>query len=207
MNDSTARVRAGTAQRQRGKDRVNRILAEARTLFINEGYAGLRLRQVAKLSGISLGNLTYYFGSKADLFESMIGQVLSDYDQGNRDIADQFADDPNKRLDTYLGFIFADCRNQETQRFFYQFWATASHDDFVANARERVYSEFNAQLTEMCRQVNPKLKGNRLKERVYLVVALIEGLHVVLGNSKKTDPVIDGLETEFRRQVFNIINS
>lgn len=207
MNDANVRVREGTARRQRGRERVNKILDAARTLFVTEGYAGLRLRRVAEMAEISLGNLTYYFGSKADLFESMIDHVLGEYARRNDELSQQFADDPLERANSYFGFLFADCRNTETQQFFYQFWATAAHDPFVAAARERVYANFHEQLLDVCSQLNPGLTKTELAARAYLLMALVEGLHVILGNTRRPDPVLDELESEFRKQVFNLIRA
>ena len=87
MSEANVRVRAGTAQRQRGRERVDKILDAARAVFLEEGYAGLRLRRVAEIAGISLGNLTYYFSSKTDFFESMIALVLLDYASRNEELS------------------------------------------------------------------------------------------------------------------------
>lgn len=201
------RVRTGTARRQRGIDRVNKILEAAKTLFLNEGYAGLRLRRVAEMADISLGNLTYYFSSKADLFESMIDKVLTEYSQKSDEFLKLYANNPEERANSYFGFLFADCQNTETQQFFYQFWATAAHDDFVAAAREKVYAVFHEQVLDICRQVNPSLKDDTRAKRAYLLMALVEGLHVILGSRKQPNPVLEGLESEFQRQVRHIIHS
>ena len=207
MTSSQARVRDGTALRKRGKNRVNDILRATRTLFLNEGYVGLSLRKVAELAGISLGNLTYYFSSKADLFESMIDDVLAEYGQRGEQILEEHNDNPARQLEAYMSFLFADTRRAETQQFFYQFWAVASHDPFVATARERAYADFHAQLEAFCHELNPGLDRRTLRQRIYLLMALVEGLHVVFGNSENPDADLDRLEPEFKKQVLNIIGS
>lgn len=207
MSEPSLRVREGTARRQRGRQRVNKILAAARRLFEQEGYAGLRLRKVAELADISLGNLTYYFGSKADLFESMIDAVLYEYDQSEDEIARRFAERPRKRAEAFFRSMFADSKNPHTQQFFYQFWAASSHDDFVAEARERVYRNFREQTIAICRQANPELAGATLRKRAFLLMALVEGLHVIHGNSRHPDRAMAALEAEFMQQVFNIIEA
>lgn len=207
MNDANVRVRAGTARRQRGRERVDKILDAARAVFLEEGYAGLRLRRVAEIADISLGNLTYYFGSKADLFESMIDRVLGEYARRNEELSQQFADDPVEKARSYFEFLFADCRNTETQQFFYQFWATAAHDPFVTEARRRVYSNFYDQVSDMCGQVNPDLSEETLSARTYLVMAMVEGLHVILGNAERPGHIPAELEAEFMNQVMGLIRS
>lgn len=207
MSESNVRVREGTARRQRGRERVDKILDAARAVFLEEGYAGLRLRRVAQIADISLGNLTYYFSSKADLFESMIDRVLSEYARRNEELSQQFADDPVEKARSYFEFLFADCRNTETQQFFYQFWATAAHDPFVTEARRRVYGNFYDQVSDICGQVNPDLSKKTLSARTYLVMAMVEGLHVILGNAKRPGHIPAGLEAEFMNQVMGLIRS
>ena len=204
---STARVRDGTALRQRGKDRVQKILQSARSLFLNDGYKALSLRRVAELAGISLGNLTYYFGSKADLFESMINDVLGEYSGRWAQISERHAGDVDAQLDAYLSFLFADCQRAETQQFFYQFWALASHDPFVAKARDRTYAEFGAQLVDFCERLNPQLDESTINQRGVLIMAQVEGLHVIFGTAGLPAIDLDNLERQFKRQVLTTIES
>ncbi|MBT5220652.1 MAG: TetR/AcrR family transcriptional regulator [Woeseia sp.] len=205
MNDMSARVRHGTALRQRGKERVQKILRSARTLFLTKGYEGLSLRSVAELSDISLGNLTYYFGSKGDLFESMIDDVLGEYGGRLEQISEQHVDDPAAQLDAYLSFLFADCQRTEAQQFFYQFWALGSRDAFVAKARDRTYAVFAEQLTDYCQQLNPELKNATINERMLLLMAHVEGLHIIFGIKGLPKVDLDRLEKEFKRQILAAI--
>ena len=205
MTATSPKTRVGTAQRQRGKERVKKILDAARNQFLSEGYSGLRLRKVAQEADISLGHLTYYFGSKADLFQSLIDDILAGYGERNADIALKFATDPKQRIDQYLSFLFRDCNNPKTQKFFYQLWATASHDSFVAKARDATYTAFENQVCDICLQANPGLKGADLQARAMLIIALVEGLHVLLGGAKKSTATLTALETKFKQQCQHII--
>ncbi len=184
---------------------MEKILKAARNLFLTEGYSGLRLRKVAENAGISLGNLTYYFGSKADLFQSMIDDILAGYATRNADIARQFPSDSKQQIDQYLSFLFRDCKNPKTQKFFYQLWATASHDSFVAKARNTTYAEFENQMRELCTQANRGLSKTEVQTRAILIVALVEGLHVILGGEKKSPALLRALEKKFKQQCHHII--
>jgi AcrR family transcriptional regulator len=44
------------------------ILDAAEVVFANQGYAGTTLREVSKLAGVTQALITYYFGSKFELF-------------------------------------------------------------------------------------------------------------------------------------------
>ena len=194
------RTREGTALRQRGIDRVNKILAAAEDVLLNEGYAGFSVRNVAEKTGISLGNLTYYFKSKEDLFQSLIDQVLARYQRNLRDIEEAFPDDAESKFLGYMDYLLEDCRKSRSHQFFYHFWALSTHDPFVASCRRRGYEILREILTEVCRALNPALSAAVLDQRVYLIMAMIEGMHVMFGNQKKTPASLREIAGEFRAQ-------
>jgi AcrR family transcriptional regulator len=49
----------------------NVILETARQLFNQRGYNGVSMRDISKALGISVGNLTYYYGKKEELAEAV----------------------------------------------------------------------------------------------------------------------------------------
>lgn len=53
----------------------NRIIEEALKEFKNLGYKAASIRNIAKNSNTSVGNMYKYFQSKEELFESIIGSV------------------------------------------------------------------------------------------------------------------------------------
>jgi AcrR family transcriptional regulator len=65
------------------KDEVrNNITEEALKEFMEKGYEGASIRNIAKKSNTSVGNIYKYFKSKEDLYENLIGTVyhkLIDY--------------------------------------------------------------------------------------------------------------------------------
>jgi AcrR family transcriptional regulator len=201
------RTRRGTALRQRGIDRVKKILAAAEEVLLNEGYASFSLRNVAEKTGISLGNLTYYFKSKDDLFQSLIDDVVAGYQQGLQEIANAFPDDHESKFLGYMDYLLADCRKPRSHQFFYHFWALSTHDRFVASRRRRGYEILREMLTEVCRALNSKLSTTILDQRVYLLMAMIEGMHVMFGNQKKPPRNLDRIAGEFRSQTLAIVRA
>ena len=59
---------------ERRKDaRPSELLAAALELFVEKGYAGTRLEDVAAQAGVSKGTLYLYFENKEDLFKAVVG--------------------------------------------------------------------------------------------------------------------------------------
>jgi AcrR family transcriptional regulator len=70
----------------RRKDaRPAELLASALDLFVERGYAGTRLDDVARRAGVSKGTLYLYYSSKEELFKAVIREGLVPvYEQGER---------------------------------------------------------------------------------------------------------------------------
>jgi TetR/AcrR family transcriptional regulator len=57
-------------------DTTQKILKAARKVFIQKGYAGARMREIADEAAINKGLLHYYFKTKDGLFESIFDELL-----------------------------------------------------------------------------------------------------------------------------------
>lgn len=57
---------------KRGTATKSRILDTARAILTDEGLESFALRDVAKRSGVQLGNLQYYYRAREDLIEAVI---------------------------------------------------------------------------------------------------------------------------------------
>lgn len=54
----------------------DKILKEAQNLFINNGFKGTSVRDIAKASGTNVAMVNYYFHSKYNLFEIIFEEAL-----------------------------------------------------------------------------------------------------------------------------------
>ena len=52
-----------------------RILAAARRLFLNHGYNGTRLRDIAQAADVSMGGIYHHFESKEQIYEALFRQT------------------------------------------------------------------------------------------------------------------------------------
>jgi AcrR family transcriptional regulator len=78
-------VRAEARWTRRKDARPAELLAAALDLFVERGYAGTRLDDVARRAGVSKGTLYLYFSSKEELFKAVIREGLVPvYEHGER---------------------------------------------------------------------------------------------------------------------------
>src|SRR2546430_10190455 len=57
-------------------DTRSRILTAARELFVDRGYAGTSVRDIAEHLGMTKGALYYHFSSKEDLLYALVEPLL-----------------------------------------------------------------------------------------------------------------------------------
>ncbi len=62
-------------------DKREHILIVAEELFAEKGFDGTSVRDIAQRAGVNLAMISYYFGSKEKLLESLI-EIRSDYAYG-----------------------------------------------------------------------------------------------------------------------------
>ena len=54
------------------------ILKAAAQEFANKGYGGTAIRNIATVAGVPHSSITYHFGNKKDLFETVVGNLFQE---------------------------------------------------------------------------------------------------------------------------------
>ena len=67
-----------TPQQDRSVHRVKTILDVARELIAKDGASGLKMTEIAKLTGIPIGSLYQYFPEKAAIIKALYDMISSD---------------------------------------------------------------------------------------------------------------------------------
>lgn len=74
---ATAQAAAARPRWERRKEaRPSELLAAALALFVEKGYAGTRLDDVAARAGVSKGTLYLYFANKEELFKAVVRENI-----------------------------------------------------------------------------------------------------------------------------------
>jgi AcrR family transcriptional regulator len=89
-----------------------RILDEAATLFLRQGYAETSLRHIARAAGMQAGSVYYHFESKDEILEEILRRGIVAVDQVFAQVAHDLTPDasPSERLvrhvRAHLGALF-----------------------------------------------------------------------------------------------------
>ncbi len=61
------------------QDTESKIKEAARKVFLEQGYEGAKIRQIADEAGVNLAMVNYYFRSKDELFKSIYQETLREF--------------------------------------------------------------------------------------------------------------------------------
>ncbi|HXB34373.1 MAG TPA: TetR family transcriptional regulator [Puia sp.] len=90
-------------------DKREHILNVAEELFAEKGFDGTSVRDIAQQAGVNLAMISYYFGSKEKLLESLIesrgGYVYGILDELNKDMSLSPWDKVDRLVDFYVDRI------------------------------------------------------------------------------------------------------
>lgn len=79
-------------QDARSKRTSGRILAEARRLFAEHGFAGASAEQIVAAAGVTRGALYHHFEGKKGLFRAVVEQAQAEINQRVKAAVDRFQD-------------------------------------------------------------------------------------------------------------------
>jgi len=185
LRDLTSKNRPGTAVSRKGTERIDQIMRAARDTLIQLGYQGLTMRAVAAECEISVGNLNYYYASKADLLadlmEVVIGGYLTDFDDI---LSESDPRTPEHALEGVIRFIISDIGTEETTMFFPELWALANHDADAANRMHELYAKARLVFDDLIPQINPALSAAEARQVSLFLSASLEGQTMFLGYKK-----------------------
>ncbi|MFI7152812.1 TetR/AcrR family transcriptional regulator [Nonomuraea sp. NPDC050022] len=107
-------MRQGSRIEQR--EQTRRILVrEGRLLFASRGYGAVGLSQIVAAAGVTKGALYHHFGSKADLFRTVLEQVQGEVAETVAATA-EVQDDPWEQLVAGCRAFLAACTDPDIQR-------------------------------------------------------------------------------------------
>ena len=185
MRNLTNKMRPGTAVSRKGNERIDQIMCAARDTLVRLGYQGFTMRAVAAECGISVGNLNYYYASKADLLADLLEMVIEGYLADFDDIlAESDPRTPEQALERVIRFIIADLGTRETTVFFPELWALANHDSAASKRMHQLYAKARVVFDELIPKINPALSTMETRQVSLFLSASLEGHTMFIGYKK-----------------------
>jgi AcrR family transcriptional regulator len=74
-NPATSTSRPRRTKREQREESIDKLLLEARALFVSKGYRATTLEQIAVAAGLTKGSLYFHFGSKEAVLVKLLDKV------------------------------------------------------------------------------------------------------------------------------------
>jgi AcrR family transcriptional regulator len=193
---------SGPVKSEQGTRQIE-ILNAARQILIEEGYPSFTMRRIAKRANIHLKTLQHYFNTKRILLMETVNYTLDNcYFKIYEDIDSGVAKrSPKDALSWVLEFLIADCKAEDTCKFFFELWALSSRDEDACEALDALYTRHRQQIEKLLARANPTLSAKKIKLRAAVIAEQIEGLVPFIGYGKPRHPEFAGLEAEVHKRL------
>jgi AcrR family transcriptional regulator len=202
--DGDVENRTGRAALAKGQERLAEVLAAAEHLLRDQGPEGFTLRAVADEVGISLGNLQYYFPTRAELLEAVFQTYVQAFRAEIMALLPKF-DDPRDRLLALVDYWLRTEHDAE-QALFWHLWAISAHDDSAKATLWSVYGPFIDRLAGLLSAIHPDLTKPAAQRRAAAITSVVEGSGIFVGFGRTPSPPLKTLQREIREVVVSIID-
>jgi len=188
----------------KGELRMFQLLDAAETILVRDGADALTLREVAKEAGITLGNLQYYFPTRAKLLEAIFERYATEFRAERAAVIDGVDDSREMLIGVVDYWLKTELRHE--QGLFWHLWAISAHDDSARETMETIYGRLVKFLAFHLRRIHRGMTTTQAARRGATIVALIEGSGLFVGYRRHPTGALVGLQEEIRATVIELID-
>jgi AcrR family transcriptional regulator len=201
-----AALSPGTAIHAKGKQRVQEILRVATEVLAFEGYSSFTMRYIAGRLEMSLANLQYYFQTKESLFQAVIERMLNQELATARDAVERPGLSHEERFRMFLEYSIKDNETPLIRGFQFELWALATRDPFAAECRDKMTSAYCDFIFKLVAPLTPELSEAEQRTKAALILALLQGLPLIIGDGVNIGSQLVDLEREIFDEAMAILN-
>ena len=190
---------------EKGWGRAHGILQAARRLLASEGYAGLSMRRVASVSGMTLSNVQHYYASRDLLLEALLLSIMDEFQSKMDRISAEMRERP--RLERFLStadMFLEEITDPVTHAIFFEIWALASRNPFASQLMDKMLGRERKSVYNLIRGLNPAISDDEYMQRAILMVAQIEGLMLFRLNSATRREQFMAVRASVRKALLNL---
>lgn len=193
------------ARSAKGAGTVQQILAGAHTVFVRDGYAGLSFRKVAQETGLSVGNINYYFATKQALVVATLQEALIGYLEAHVAHFTQHRGSPVDILLSVVGFYVRD--SHTSHPLFFQMWGYAGASDEAKVVIRDFYRPIGRFIYHLVRACNPAFDHEEARDIVFQIFSLEQGMKLFIGMGPTDDIAIKKAEQTIRETTRRLVGA
>ncbi len=191
MTNANAFSKAATGK---GGERIATILEDAKNIVVEEGFSALSFRAIAKRTGMTVGNVSYYFASKDQLMEQLAEYIFDRWEKRFRKSIPVDAGDKMGIFLYAIRYMIEENKRPRSRALLLEMWAMANQSAAIGNMMDVFYARMRAQIEAMIFDINPSLPKQACQLRAALITAQIEGLMIVTAPKRLTRGELKGID-------------
>ena len=146
MSDRIANLMTSLDVTKKGAERIVDIVKVGAEILLEEGFPALTKRRIAKTdSGISHGNVSYYFPTREALWQAVVDYELKETYQRHNSALEADPNDPQACFDEVVLSWIDEYKDRIVRIFYSHMIAFAEVNETVAKIRDEIYESFFAQ--------------------------------------------------------------
>jgi AcrR family transcriptional regulator len=157
----------------KGEQRRAEILAIARESLVNKGYDAFVLREIAERAGVTLGNLQYYFPTRADLIAA-IGLEENEHGLKQMLVVQSYDASPREKIRLVVDDLVRSWLG-DSGKIFLMLMVLGEHQPRLRKAYEKIYKEFYESFGTLVAELNPDASQEWIAHKVRLATCLMDG--------------------------------
>jgi TetR/AcrR family transcriptional regulator len=123
-------------------DPAETILEAALETIFSDKISGARLRQVARRSGMSQGNLHYYYPTKDELFQALLDHLLETFVREREMLMADQSVPPQQKLRYFFDQEIELIRRAKEIVIFFDFWVQGTKDPKIRKKIRGMYARW-----------------------------------------------------------------
>jgi AcrR family transcriptional regulator len=187
------------------ESRIPEILALVRKAFIEKGFDGASMQDLARSAGMSVGNFYRYFPSKDAIIEALVAWDMEEIDQDFARIAQ--SPDPMATLRHVLAERIADGGCEEDSALWAEICAAAKRKPRIAEVSARMEGAIVAKMVGLFQLVSQNTDPARTRiftTEAQMIVLLVKACAMHVATEKDADDV---LKQRVQRTIDDILNA
>jgi AcrR family transcriptional regulator len=184
---------------RKGAARRQQVLDVARNILIEEGAAGLVLRDVAERVGITHGNVQYYFATKDDLLVAVFEQEVLRYTRSMHD-AVALASTKEGRISAIIDSALTEIRSESTPLWL-MLHSLARQSPELCNILMVANTRYDEALADELATVAPAFPPRRRRHLAQMIRMMLDGFAVQCLYDDPGDPAVIALQGEMKAAI------
>ena len=185
----------------KGNERAAAILEAAKNVLVEDGFAAMSLREVAKRADMTVGNVGYYFPTKDSLLAALAEYIFDRWDaRFRRHLPPDLAGGEAVFLHS-IRFMIEENKRPKTKSLLLEMWAMANRSRAIRRMMDTFYGRMRAWIEAMLADIDPAMASHSRRLRAALITAQIEGLMLLIGPNSPAESELIGIEDEAVRAI------